>query len=480
MHGTARAPLVTIYVTNHNYGRFVRQSVESVLAQTLGDFELLIIDDGSTDDSRKEIERFADDPRVQVIYQHQQGLNRTNNIALRAARGRYLVRLDADDYLDPNALMLLSGALDRDPELGLVFPDYYVVDADGHVIRLERRHAFHKEVSLYDQPAHGACTMIRRQFLLDVGGYDEGFSCQDGYDLWVKFVSRYKVSNINLPLFYYRQHGSNLTKNEDRILSTRTGIKEAFVRRNNAALTAWVVIPVRGAHADADGLAMRELGGRRVIDWSIRAALEARRVDRVLVVSSDEDVRGHVKVTFAGEGKVEATARPEELERLNVSADDTLRFVLDRAGTQPEALVMLSMQYPFMQSRYIDDAINTLAIFNADSVVSVRPETAILYRHDGAGLEPILDQERFTQLERDALYRHAGGLYALRPGTLDLRARGERERRSHVVIDARAAQGIRTAFDFELARFLCAGSSGSVVGCLDCLVTEGNEDNEVG
>ena len=122
-----RAPLVTVYITNHNYGRYVEQAIQSVLRQTLRDFELIIIDDGSTDNSREIIERYADHEQIVTIYQQNKGLNVTNNIALRAARGRYLMRLDADDYLDENALMVLAGVLERNPDVGLVFPDYFPV-----------------------------------------------------------------------------------------------------------------------------------------------------------------------------------------------------------------------------------------------------------------------------------------------------------------------------------------------------------------
>ena len=108
---------------NYNYGHFICQAIDSVLAQTLSEFELIIIDDGSTDNSPKVIERYAHHPQVVTILQENNGLNITNNIALRIARGEYLMRLDPDDWLDENALQVMSGLLDRNPDAGLVFPD---------------------------------------------------------------------------------------------------------------------------------------------------------------------------------------------------------------------------------------------------------------------------------------------------------------------------------------------------------------------
>ena len=109
----------------------------------------------------------------------------SNNLALRLSKAKYIIRLDSDDWLDPHALEIMSNILERNKKISLVFPDYYEVDKNGNIIRQVRRHDF-KKVKLLDQPAHGACTMIRKENLIDIGGYDEEFSCQDGYYLWLK------------------------------------------------------------------------------------------------------------------------------------------------------------------------------------------------------------------------------------------------------------------------------------------------------
>ncbi len=451
-----KAPLVTVYITNHNYGRFIRQAIDSVLAQTLRDFELIIIDDGSTDDSRAIIESYESEPRARIIYQQKRGLNRTNNIALRAARGRYLMRLDADDYLDPHALELLSTALEKDPALGLVFPDYYLVDRDGRVIGLERRHDFTRDVSVFDQPAHGACTMIRRAFLREAGGYDEQFTCQDGYDLWIKFIHRHKVSNINLPLFYYRQHGSSLSRNEDRILSTRAAIKRAHVRRRRIRLAAAALIAVRGPSDDAHGMALEFLGDkRRVVDWSVEAALSATQIRRVVLTSSDPTVLAYLRRRHSRRRRVVVIPRPPELARLNVGLDATVRHLV-RTRPNPfrgiDVCVMMSCEYPFVSGRQVGEAVDSMCLFDVDAVVSVRPETGMFYTHDGSGLQPLAHRDRLTRLERETWYRYAGGLTAYRLSVLRRTLRGKALRRGHVVVDPQGAIGLHTPFDLALAR----------------------------
>ena len=169
-------PKLTVYITNYNYGRYIRQAIESVLHQGFQDFQLLIIDDGSSDNSKEIIEDYADHPQIDVIYQQNKGLNITNNIALRLAKGKYIMRLDADDYLLEGALEKMIKQLEQDDSLGMIFPDYYLVDKHNNTTAEIKRHDFDKEVGLFDLPAHGACTMIRVDFLKSVGGYDESYS----------------------------------------------------------------------------------------------------------------------------------------------------------------------------------------------------------------------------------------------------------------------------------------------------------------
>ena len=102
------------------------------------------------------------------------------------------MRLDADDYLDENALELMYKKISSDINIGLVFPDYYLVDEKKNLIEMIRRHDFSK-VELFDQPAHGACTLIRKEILVSLNGYNELYNCQDGWDIWLRLIKNYDV-----------------------------------------------------------------------------------------------------------------------------------------------------------------------------------------------------------------------------------------------------------------------------------------------
>ncbi|ODS33741.1 MAG: glycosyltransferase family 2 [Candidatus Scalindua rubra] len=228
-------PKVTVYIPTHNYDRYIDKAIQSVLKQTMTDWELIVIDDGSTDNTIETISKYKTHPKIRIIEQDNKGLNVTNNIALRLSNGKYIMRLDADDYLDENILLVLSNILDEKPDIGLVYPDYYHVDEEGEIVEIVRRKKIEEEVELLDLPAHGACTIIRKECLLDLKGYEEEFSCQDGYDLWLRFIKRYKPYNVNIPLFYYRQHPKSLTRQQEGILDTRKKIKEKYVNKYNNA-----------------------------------------------------------------------------------------------------------------------------------------------------------------------------------------------------------------------------------------------------
>ncbi len=448
----AGSPSVTVYIANHNYGRFIEQAIQSVLNQTYQDFELIIIDDGSSDNSREIIEKYAQHEKVITIFQKNKGLNVTNNIALRAARSRYIMRLDADDYLDDNALMVLAGVLDRNPEVGLVFPDYYVIDEDGTIIELVRRHDF-EEVTMFDQPAHGACTMIRGGCLLELGGYDESIRSQDGYDLWIRFVQHYGIQNVNLPLFYYRQHPQSLTRNEEFILETRTRILRKQAQSNGQNLRALAIVPVRGTGMDPGSPALKLLGGRALIDWTLESAILARRLSGVVLTTPDQELLSYVSKKYGD--RVLLVERDRKLALPNTYIEDTISHAL-RESTKyhpaPDALVVLYIECPFRTAEHIDSAIDIMELFDADTVIGVRQDLSLFYQHDGAGLKP-LRKVQCLHLEREELYRQVGGLQVVRRDYFEKHHEVIGGKIGHVVLDHRAAIWIGSEWDWDLVEW---------------------------
>ncbi len=455
---STRQPLVTVYITNYNYGAYLHQAVESVFAQTLHDYELIIIDDGSTDGSRDQVLAYEGHKGVHVVLQENKGLNQTCNMALGMAKGKYIMRLDADDYLAPRALEIMAGMMEQDPTLGLVFPDYYYVDVEGNIIGREVRNAIHAEVSLLDMPAHGACTLIRRIHLLSIGGYSQEFRCQDGYDLWLRFIEKHEVRNTPEPLFYYRQHGDSLSANRKLIIETRARIKELHARRSNRPpCPTLAFIPVRGRSISPDCLALAPLGGKPLLDWTIDAALASTQLSAVVVTSPDRAVLDHVRSRYGD--AVHAVERPRDAARAGIPLHQTLRHVLRSLPDEAEiaqAYMMLSTETPFRSALYIDKAINTARIFDVDTVIAVCPESDLFFRHDGNGLQLVGNDLLYggNRLEREYLYRAMPGLHLLTRRWFATHDHWLGDRIGHIVLAEDAQQVVRTPRDLALANIV--------------------------
>ena len=128
-------PEITIYITNKNYGKYINQSIKSALKQNFDNFEIIIIDDGSSDNSKKIIEKYRTKKNIRIFYRKSKGLLNNINFAIRASRAKYILRLDADDYLDPNALTVLHKKIIENREIAMVYSDYYEIDSKGNFFK---------------------------------------------------------------------------------------------------------------------------------------------------------------------------------------------------------------------------------------------------------------------------------------------------------------------------------------------------------
>lgn len=448
-------PKVTVYITNFNYGLYIEQAIKSVITQTYRDYELIIIDDGSKDNSRSIIEKYTKNNSIYVVYQKNKGLNASNNVALDLARGQYIVRLDADDYFAPQAIEIMVSELERNSEHVLVFPDYYHIDENGNIIEEIKRHDFTNNVTLFDQPAHGACTMIRTNILKSIGGYDEEFNCQDGYDIWLRLLHLYSVKNISLPLFYYRQHQKSITKDETGLFKTRTDI----IRKNAESLKkkdlkVLAIIPVRGKKIDPNSDPLRKIGDKYLIEWTINSAIESNLLQDIVITSSDFALREFVNKKYGN--KVIWIERDKELSGINISIEKTAIHALniyEKLNQKIDIVMMLYSEFPFRSTMYINQAIHMFQLHDVDSVSTVRKDEDMFFVHSGHGLEP-WHRSKKLRLERNDLYRRAGGLHLIKRDILIKQENMLYGKMGHVAIDEQAALKVRSDFDYQVANII--------------------------
>lgn len=230
-------PTVSLILLNHNRAAYLAETIASVLAQTYTDFELVVWDDGSTDESLAVAQSFAaQDPRVRVVAAaHQDGwIAKARKAAIAQTHGTYLGWVDSDDRLTPTALEHTVAVLDHQADIGMVYTDYQTIDAAGQVTGYGQRcqipysrdrllvdfHTFHFR-------------LLRRQVYEQIGGIDERFRYAYDYDLCLRLSEATQIHHLPLPLYHYRYHANanSLTRQQERAQWSKTAIQAALGRR---------------------------------------------------------------------------------------------------------------------------------------------------------------------------------------------------------------------------------------------------------
>ncbi len=225
--------LITVYITNYNYGSFLKKSIESVFNQSYKNFNLIIIDDASTDNSIEILNKFKSIKGVTLIFNKKRiGHVKSSNKAIKLAKGKYILRLDADDYLKKNALYKMVKLIKKNSRVKMVFPNFNWISSKGKVLS-KFTYKNKPKYFLNDQPAHGACSLIDLKFLKHLGGYCEKFDRQDGFYIWLAILlKKYEIKNLSETLFFYRKHKKNLSKNKVKLLRARLKIISYFLNKN--------------------------------------------------------------------------------------------------------------------------------------------------------------------------------------------------------------------------------------------------------
>jgi len=232
-------PTVSVLMTVYNGRKYLAAAIDSILSQTFGDFEFLIIDDGSKDDSPAILRDYANrDSRVRVITQVNKGLTHSLNEGLQLARGRYIARMDADDLSLPQRIEKQVKFLDDHPEYVLIGCRCMLIDPDGYPIREKP-----DTVADHDQidgllmkmgwPLVHPAVMMRAEVVRKIGGYDESYRTNQDHELFLRLAEVGKLANLQEILLRYRQHFESVgfTKVESQALTVVEIARAAHQRR---------------------------------------------------------------------------------------------------------------------------------------------------------------------------------------------------------------------------------------------------------
>ncbi|HPF59224.1 MAG TPA: glycosyltransferase [Candidatus Competibacteraceae bacterium] len=215
-------PLVSVAVPAYNHAPFLTACLESVRNQTYPRLELVIVDDGSTDDTLAVAECFAADhdgrfEHLTLLHQSNRGVSAASNRAIAACRGEWVHLLGSDDVLYPNKIQIQQQAIAgwKEPRLALVYSDVDFIDVNGQILSSATRkrplpgpdHQAYLHLIRYNDVAN-ATVVLRREAFLAIGGFDEHLPLED-LDCWLRLSVHHAIARVPGLLAGYRRHGGN-------------------------------------------------------------------------------------------------------------------------------------------------------------------------------------------------------------------------------------------------------------------------------
>lgn len=211
-------PLVTVLMTVYNGGRYLRSSVPSVINQTFRDFEFLIVNDCSTDDSVNIIQSFNDERIIVHNNENNMGQTKSLNVGLKLARGKYVARMDADDVAFPLWLEKLTRFISSHPEYDVVGPGAVVIDAESEITNIIISPDNNEKILLSifcDTPINHVGSIMNKEVIIKLGSYNELFMIKQDYELWSSMMRKNrKITSIPDLLVAVRVHEQSLTSIE--------------------------------------------------------------------------------------------------------------------------------------------------------------------------------------------------------------------------------------------------------------------------
>ncbi|MDV2469864.1 glycosyltransferase [Acinetobacter chinensis] len=229
-------PLVSVIIPCYNHEKFIQESIQSVMDQTYSRMELIVIDDGSKDNSVQKIEemRSACESRFehfQFIFRENRGLSRTLNQGLSLAHGDYFSTVASDDIMLPEKTVTQLDVFKKDPLITAVFGAHQYIDDESKVVSVKKgayREFSFQEIFYHQHDIPASSQMIRLSYLRDIGGYNENTKVED-WDLWLRLTeSGAKLVYIPDVIVGYRMHDNNLSKDKSLMFNEVFNIVQRY------------------------------------------------------------------------------------------------------------------------------------------------------------------------------------------------------------------------------------------------------------
>lgn len=246
---------ISIIIPTYNRADFVIQTIQSVITQSFLDYEIIVVDDGSTDGTKNALKKYSNLPNFKYFYQKNSGRSIARNLGMERSSGEYLMFLDSDDLLDTEALKVLYDTFEKFPASDLIAGCRKFVDEKGNSLKVSdpikvKREYFAEYINLekirelFFPPSS---YIIKSQIAQDVGGFDSSMEPAEDLDFFIKCCDVCKISVVKKPVVFMRRHGGNTSevplrkasikisqKNYDRINSHPQMYEKEILRKTSA------------------------------------------------------------------------------------------------------------------------------------------------------------------------------------------------------------------------------------------------------
>ncbi len=270
-------PSVSVVVASYNYGQYLAGALDSVLRQTMPSFEVWIVDDGSTDDTPRVVERYLEDPRVRYHRTDHVGQPAAKNVGIQLATAPLVAFLDADDLWLPDKLARQLELFAAEPELGVAYCRMTLIDAQGARMQFEQpplARGWVLPAMFRDNFVCFSSSMVRKAVFDRVGPFNEQIPLAIDYDLWLRAAADYTFDYVDAPLVLYRTGHANLSQRTEERLGVALDIMNRF-RSVHPAAGKLLPGEVSRAYAETYGhlaLAQRDRSRRAALGSLIQAA----------------------------------------------------------------------------------------------------------------------------------------------------------------------------------------------------------------
>ena len=248
---TPSSSTIAVVIPCYRQAHYLHEAIESVLAQTRPANEIIVVDDGSPDDTQRVVELYARSaPQVRCIRQANQGLSAARNAGLRMASADFIMFLDADDRLHDSALALSAAALEQNPTWAFVFGEHRLIDTSGVLLRDKRGSCC--EGDLYEAMLRTnivgvpAAVLYRREIMLRAGGFDESYRAAEDYELYLRIMRTDPVGCHSHLIADYRRHPG--------AMSNDAALLFEFTQRALEEQAGWTMNNAKYERARRDGL----------------------------------------------------------------------------------------------------------------------------------------------------------------------------------------------------------------------------------